>query len=58
MEKAIEEFFLANGKWELDITPEGNPRVIAGRWLWLSDANYGFRAVDLIAAMNKPSDTK
>jgi hypothetical protein len=49
---AIEKFFLDDGKWELEIIPEGLPNAIPGRWLWLSDANYGFRPVDLLEALD------
>lgn len=50
-EKAIEDFFLADGKWELEIVLEAIPNIISGRWLWLMDANYGFRAIDLLEAL-------
>lgn len=50
LEKAIEEFFLADGTWELEVTEE-TPTVLGGRWLWNSDSNYGFRPVDLIKAI-------
>jgi hypothetical protein len=58
---AIEKHFLADGKWELDVNENPPPHIIPGRWLWLSDANYGFRPVDLardmIEAMRElPSD--
>lgn len=43
----IEAFFLADGKWDLDVIPDGHPICTPGRWLHLSDANYGFRPVDL-----------
>jgi hypothetical protein len=48
MTDAIEKHFLADGKWELDDNkkPAAGPSD-TGRWLWLSDANYGFRPVDL-----------
>ena len=51
-EKAIEQFFLDSGKWSLEIIPEGHPHLIAGRWLDNSDSNYGFRPVDLLAAIH------
>lgn len=57
--RAIEEHFLANGKWELDNDDNPQPHIIGGRWLWLSDANYGFRPIDLakdmIEAMQEPT---
>jgi hypothetical protein len=36
--QTIREFFLRNGKWELD----------AEGWLWLSDANTGFDPIELV----------
>lgn len=50
-EQTIEAFFLRDGKWELEIVPEGDSISIPGRWLWLSDANYGFRPIDLATAI-------
>lgn len=50
-ETAIEAFFLKSGKWELEIGPEGQSNIIGGRWLWNSDSNYGFRPIDLLAAI-------
>jgi hypothetical protein len=47
----IEQFFLNDGKWDLEVVPEGHPNSIPGRWLWLSDANYGFRPADLAKAI-------
>ena len=35
--RIIREFFLCNGKWELD----------SEDWLWISDANYGFDPIEL-----------
>jgi hypothetical protein len=35
----------------LEVVPEGHPNSIPGRWLWLSDANYGFRPADLAKAI-------
>jgi hypothetical protein len=51
LEQAIEKFFLADGKWELDLNENPRLHLIPGRWLWLSDANYGFRPIDLIEAI-------
>ena len=51
-EAVVEKFFLDDGKWELEVIPEGLPNAIPGRWLCLSDANYGFRPVDLLAALD------
>jgi hypothetical protein len=45
--KIIEDFFLQSGKWELEIDENPLPGIIGGRWLSLSDANYGFRPIDL-----------
>jgi hypothetical protein len=50
--EAIEAFFLKDGKWSLEIIPEGHAHLMAGRWLDNSDSNYSFRAVDLLAAIN------
>lgn len=57
LEDAIEAFFLKDSKWELDIVPEGHPLSTPGRWLWLLDANYGFRTVDLANAIKAASPT-
>lgn len=48
---AIEQFFLKSGKFEIDEVPEGHRTCLPGRWLDQSDANYSFRPVDLLAAL-------
>jgi hypothetical protein len=41
--KIITDFFLADSKWEDD----------GDGWLWIYDANYGFRPLDLAKAIIK-----
>ena len=51
--RVIEGFFLKDGKWELEVNDDPPPGIIGGRWLSISDANYGFRPIDLAGEILK-----